>query len=202
MINCDKRQKEVKDGVEQHRCIERKAEPYLQIVDEPTCQACPILALKNKKGCGGVAQPAWTNELLSVSTVKTEELTVTPHEKEQGYEKPCPYRMNGKCQVTGHQINPEICKACDQETAEHMATLPEMAVGFANEVKRWIRHGRPVRTDEEVKYILETYCKKCDMYDPEKEACKKCGCAMNDSSWPLLNGIKMKTKICPMKIWR
>ena len=54
-INCDKRQKEVRKDrqgheVEQHRCIEKKADQYMQIVDVPTCEGCPILALKAKTG--------------------------------------------------------------------------------------------------------------------------------------------------------
>jgi len=40
------------------------------------------------------------------------------------------------------------------------------------------------------------------MYDPVKEACRSCGCSMNDSTWALRNGIKMATKICPMGLWR
>jgi len=193
-INCDRRQKEISQEGEQFRCVEQKAlDTYLKIVDVPTCESCPIMAanVERDKSCG---QRHWSEDLLSVSVVN-------PRRVEEQYDKPCNYRRGGKCGVTGHAINPGICKACDQETADHLATLPEMGVGFALEVKRWIREGRPVRTDEEVLYILETFCKPCKLYDPVKCACKKCGCAMNDSSWPLLNGIKMKSKKCPLNLW-
>lgn len=199
MINCDKRQREVKrnrEGIEteEFRCVEKKAlDTYLQIVDVPTCQVCPILALK-PKSC---SEPAWMSELISVTEVSRDAPLA-----EYGYEQSCQYRWDSKCKITGRAINPEICKACDQETADHMATLPEMVAGFAIEVKRWIREGRPVRTDEEVSHILNTYCKPCKLYDAKKQACTKCGCSMNNSSWPLLNGIKMATKICPAGLWR
>lgn len=216
-INCDKRQKEVKtdrqgNETEEYRCVEKKTpDTYLKIVDVPTCQGCPLLAIKNaSKKCN---VPQWEKELLSVKAVSRDAPPGKEANPEYAFEQPCPLRFDGKCRVTGRAINPDICKICDHETAEHMATLPEMGVGFAGEVRRWIREGRPVRTDEEVAVCLKV-CKgdpespdpekqkPCQLYDPDKKACKKCGCAMNDSSWPLRNGIKMKTKICPMGLWR
>lgn len=212
---CDKRQREERtsrDGqkTEQFRCMDKRAlDTHLQIVDVPTCEGCPLLAAKldREKGCGGVANPQhqghWMDQLLSVETVARDmEPGKNVYDANLGYEQPCHHRWDGKCRITNHTVDPAICKACDQETADHMATLPEMGVGFAAEVRMWIREGRPVRSDEEVKHILETFCKKCDLYDSVKEACKKCGCAMNDKSWALRNGIKMKTKICPMGLWR
>lgn len=206
---CDKRQKEVKkerDGTstERHRCMDKRSvDNHLKIVEPEVCEGCPLLAAlidKQKRPC----ERHWSDELISVETIARDDADPTRNfqDPELGYEQPCVYRWDRTCKITGHPVTPEICKACDQETVDHMATLPQMAVGFANEVRRWIRHGRPVRTDEEVKMILETFCKKCELYDHEKEACKKCGCNMNDSSWPLRNGIKMKTKVCPMKLWR
>ena len=216
MIDCDKRQREVRKDrkgheTEEYRCVEKKAtDTYLQIVDVPTCEGCPILAIKNsRKKCDA---PEWEKELLSVKLVSRDAPPGSESDPKYAFEQPCPLRLDGVCRVTGRKITPEICKSCDQETAEHMATLPEMGVGFAGEVRRWIREGRPVRTQEEVGRILKI-CKgdpesldpekrkACQLYDPIKEACKKCGCAMNDSSWPLFNGIKMKTKICPAGLW-
>lgn len=209
---CDKRQREITKGVEEFRCLDRKAaDTYLEIVDVPTCESCLVLAAKIERE--GSCERHWSEELLSIKAVANVPSGVNTAEAQLGFEQPCHHRWDGKCRITGHTISPEICKACDQETADHMATLPEMGVGFVNEVKVWIREGRPVRTQEEVGRILKI-CKgdpdspdpekreACKMYDPVKEACKKCGCAMNNSSWALRNGIKMKTKICPMGLWR
>jgi len=190
MINCNKRQKEVHKEIEQYRCIEKKASTYLQVVDVPTCEACPVLLAKTPKPCRSKER---------ISIIK----------QDLNYASLCPQRWDEVCQITGQRINPEICLACDQETADHMATLPEMGAGFASEVRRWIREGRPVRTDEEVAERLEI-CQgntdkgipQCKLYNQKKQACNKCGCAMNDSSWPLLNGIRMSTKICPMGLWK
>jgi hypothetical protein len=217
---CDKRQKEVKntrtgESKEEFRCMDkRNVDHHLKIVDPPTCEGCPLLAAKIdlEKGCGAeTAQPGhWSEELLSVeNTARDAGPGHNVYDSDLGFEQPCHYRWDGECRITGHKINPEICKACDQETAEHMASIGEKAIGYANEVKQWIKAGRPVRSDEEVAERLEI-CRgnpekgipMCQLFDPNKEACMKCGCAMNNSSWPLRNGIRMATKICPMKLWR
>jgi hypothetical protein len=222
---CDKRQKEVKttrtgESKEEFRCMDsRNVDHHLKIVDPPTCEGCPLLAAKIdlEKGCGAKAsQPGrhWSEELLSVQQIARDARPgQNMADPDLGFEQPCHHRWDGKCRITGRPITPDICKACDQETAEHMATLPEMGVGYLNEVKEWIRLGRPVRTQERVQEILKI-CqgdpdspdpekrKPCELYDPVKEACKKCGCAMNDSSWAVRNGIKMLNKICPMGLWR
>jgi hypothetical protein len=213
---CDKRQQEVRnkrDGSqeEQFRCMDsRNVSAHLKIVDIPTCEGCPLLAAKIEAEKSGCQKKHWSSQLLSVeNTARDASPGQNVYDSDLGFEQPCHHRWEGKCRITGHTVNPDICKACDQETAEHMATLPEMGVGYANEVKEWIRAGRPVRSDEEVAERLKI-CKgdpengipACKLFDPEREACKKCGCAMNDSSWALRNGIRMATKICPMGLWR
>ena len=213
MINCDKRQKEIKkarDGseTEQHRCMEKRVpETYLKIVDVPTCEGCPILALKTK-GCGGVAQPepAWMQDLVEIRSV-SRDVMMDPagYEKELGYTQSCPYRHHtpdrALCRIGNMEINPEICGKCDQDTAEVMATVPKKMANYANAIRRWIREGRPVRSDEEVAVILEI-CKKCDLYDEENHACKKCGCKVSTDRAPLKNKLKMKSEVCPMGYWK
>jgi len=212
-IDCDKRQREVRTSrkgevEESHRCLEEKVpETYLKIVDVPTCEGCPMMVLKNnakKLGCGA-DRPEWESELLAISPATPgDSLAANPAEAHLGYETQCPYRWDGVCRVTGHKINPEICKACDQETATEMAELGLVgkALKWGNAVKRWVREGRPVRSDEEVKEIFETHCKPCELYDPETHGCKKCGCAVNTDTAPLGNKLKMKTEVCPMGLWR
>lgn len=220
MINCEKRQKEVKkarDGtrIEQYRCMEKKVpDTYLQIVDVPTCEQCPILAAKNApRTCG---ERHWSEELLHVGVISRDApLNVHPAEADLGYHTSCPYRWDGVCRVTGREINPEICLACDQETATEMANLGllEKAASWANAVRRWVREGRPVRTDEEVAVILKI-CQgdpespdpkkqeACNLYDKDAHACRKCGCAVSTDKAPLGNKLRMKTEICPMGLWK
>jgi hypothetical protein len=208
-IDCDKRQQEVVEGEEQHRCIEPKTpDTYLQIVDTPTCEGCPLMAIKAmQKGASCKDQsdgPHWSDELLGVVAVASDPLVVHSTEAKQGYEQSCSYRWNNKCRVTGHQVNPEICKACDQETADEMANLGLVgkAAKWGNAVRKWILKGRPVRTDEEVDYIFNTFCKGCELFDPVEMACKKCACNVNTDKAPLANKLKMKTETCPMHLWK
>ena len=203
-FNCDKRQREIKkdregNETEQHRCIEKTADQFMQIVEMPVCEACPIWKLKQKQaGCD--ERPAWHQEHLGVEHIPSDG-EVFNVINEDGYDEPCSYRWDGKCQITGHEISPEICKKCNQETAEETANLGQKAVNYANAIKRWIREGRPTRTAEEVKHIHETFCKPCKLYNPETESCKKCGCVASDSEFPLANKIKMATESCPMNLW-
>ena len=214
-INCDKRQKEVTKEGEQHRCIEKKAtETYLQIVDVPTCEGCPILAVKNKINCADKPKPVWADDLLSVVTTARDVAPgVSMSEEMSGYEQPCHYRWDSKCRITNRAINPDICKACDQETAAEMATLPKKLANYAGAIRRWIREGRPVRTDEEVEERLKI-CQgdpesedpdkqqPCALYDADAHACNKCGCAVSTDKAPLGNKIRMKSEICPMGLWK
>jgi len=205
-IDCDKRQKEEIKGEAQHRCLEPKTpDTYLKIVDVPTCEGCPLMAIKamqKKAACQGA--PHWSEELLSVMPMGSDPYVMHSEERKKGYAQACPYRWDDKCRVTGHKINPEICKACDQETADEVANLGLVgkAAKWANAVRQWVVAGRPVRTDEEVKYIFETFCKGCELFDPEAHACKKCSCAVNTDSAPLTNKLKMKTESCPMHLWK
>jgi len=222
-INCDKRQQEENTkGEEQHRCIERKRpDKYLQIVEISTCEVCPLANLVKPRTCQDARRDQyiegkfgdWRDELLNVKEVGRDgPLKVNPSEEVEGYEQPCPYRWDQTCRVTGRKINPEICLACDQETAAEMATLPKKIANYAGAIRRWIREGRPVRTDNEVAEILKI-CqgdpessdpekqKSCKLYDAESHSCLKCGCAVSADKAPLGNKLRMKSEICPLGLW-
>lgn len=212
MVDCDKRQKETsldREGEEkvQHRCVDKRVpDTYLKIVELPTCEACPIMQMR--KDMPSCERPEWEKHLISVETisrdVNPDQLDVNPAESDLGYETGCPYRWDGVCRITGHEINPEICKACDQETAEAMSELKIFGKGlkWAGAVTKWIRMGRPVRSDERVREIFEKYCQPCELYDSENHGCKKCGCNVSTDTAPLANKLKLATEECPMGLWK
>ena len=62
--------------------------------------------------------------------------------------------------------------------------------------RRWLIRG-------EAEYLrVKAICQSCphDMWDAEKEACKKCGCG-GKSKVVLLNKIKLESEHCPMGEW-
>lgn len=79
-----------------------------------------------------------------------------------------------------------------------MATFPDKMKNYASAVKKWVAAGRPVRSDERVKEILNDHCRTCRLFDREKQACNSCGCSVNESPFPLGNKLKMATEKCPL----
>ena len=80
-------------------------------------------------------------------------------------------------------------------------TTCEKAVHYVRALSRWIKAGRPVRTDEEIRYIHDVFCIPCERYDSKGKTCQCCGCKVNISSVPLANKIAMTTERCPLEKW-
>jgi hypothetical protein len=66
-------------------------------------------------------------------------------------------------------------------------------------LSRWIKAGRPVRSEEEVKRILLTYCEPCRAYGEGR--CRYCGCQVNLIGTAPQNKIAMATEECPLTKW-
>lgn len=92
---------------------------------------------------------------------------------------------------------------------------------YSRAVRRWIKAGRPVRSDEEVARIHREYCNSsppCEHYNPKKQQCGVCGCNVRADGEDLLskvtgalfgkvsqalcNKIKMATEGCPKGEWK
>jgi len=73
------------------------------------------------------------------------------------------------------------------------------AYRYTRALSRWIKAGRPVRSEEEIKRIFETCCKPCEAY--EGGTCRYCGCQVNFAKASMLNKIAMATEDCPLKKW-
>ena len=65
---------------------------------------------------------------------------------------------------------------------------------------RWIKAGRPVRSDESVQGIVRGICGKCRDFNP-KGYCKLCGCRINEDANALRNKARMATENCPVDKW-
>jgi hypothetical protein len=73
---------------------------------------------------------------------------------------------------------------------------------YKEAIIRWNKAGRPKRSDEEVKELLEGHCKAgCSWFDPEKGRCKGCGCAVSEGSLAIFNKLRMGTEHCPQEKW-
>jgi len=73
---------------------------------------------------------------------------------------------------------------------------------YARALARWIKAGRPIREEAEIKRIFETCCKPCEAYDAKSSSCRCCGCRVNLMQAPPLNKIAMATEECPLDQWK
>ena len=72
---------------------------------------------------------------------------------------------------------------------------------YVRALSRWIKAGRPVREEEDIRRIFETCCKPCEAYDAQSSVCRYCGCRVNLVKAAPLNKIAMATEECPIEKW-
>ena len=77
----------------------------------------------------------------------------------------------------------------------------DMAYRYTRALSRWIKAGRPVRSEEDINRIFETACEPCEARDPERSFCRHCGCRVNLSPSAMMNKIAMATEECPLHRW-
>jgi len=75
-----------------------------------------------------------------------------------------------------------------------------LAYRYTRALTRWIKAGRPVCEEEEIKRIFETCCEPCEDY--EEGTCRHCGCRVNLTKAATLNKIAMATEECPTGKWK
>lgn len=189
MPECSKRQREVNLGVEQHRCINREAETFRELVVIEQCDVCPVKKLlPQKKPC-------------NVQPCKSCGQSATLDLYREGW-PPCVYRQfqgeQAVCQVTGLPVDHDICNRCDETAREKTAGWGDKFVTYPAAIRKWVASGCPVRTEEEVQEIFETHCSKCDRFDKGNQACLACGCSISLGGNPLTNKLKMATEECPL----
>lgn len=114
------------------------------------------------------------------------------------------------CQVCGYQhwsrLAPEqfrkIRRPCDAAPVERESIEPpplhRRLARWGRAIRRWIKAGRPRRTDEQVAALL-AICQGCEHYTDG--ACAKCGCPANASQSALRNKLRIATEACPIGKW-
>jgi len=77
----------------------------------------------------------------------------------------------------------------------------DLAYRYTRALSRWIKAGRPVRNEEEIKHIFETFCEPCEARDKTSSSCRYCGCRVNLTKAAMMNKIAMATEECPIDQW-
>ena len=80
-------------------------------------------------------------------------------------------------------------------------TTSQKVVRYTRALSRWVKAGRPVRTEEEIIQIFEQHCQACSDYEERTSSCGHCGCRVNTSNIAPLNKIAMQTEHCPLEMW-
>ena len=75
------------------------------------------------------------------------------------------------------------------------------AIHYTRALSRWIKAGRPVRSEMEIIHLMDTFCKLCKDYNSPAGTCNHCGCHVNVSTIAPLNKIAMETEHCPLGKW-
>lgn len=196
-LDCLKRQREIFKGEEKHRCIDRESEHFRQFVEPDACHDCPVRKFAKK------TVPCDKKPELAQPPVKQQPQVIQFPilNQPEGYPA-CNYRMcagNGcSCSITGMDVNTEICNRCNEEVREVTASTLDALQNYYGAVRNWIFHGRPVRSKERQQEIFDQFCSKCEKYDPEKHACKVCGCKVAAGGAALKNKLAMATEGCPL----
>lgn len=121
-------------------------------------------------------------------------------------EKLCEKFKGGFCEKIGATIPASFCKdVCknEPEKIKEMIAIPEkrmpplakQALSFSKEALKYLKSGRPKRTDEQVEQ-LKAICIACPEYkfNGITPRCYKCGCCVNLATlWA--------TKDCPLGKW-
>ncbi len=186
MEPCKKQQKIVKrPGNEvRFRCMNNKCSFLGNTVDEDICSRCPVRVEAHKRQCPDRRkQPA-------ANVVSTEEmLNITDEE------------VREMITDAGLDMGEFEREAAPEVEAPNYPPLSMQAWFYKEALIRWNKAGRPKRSDEEVKEILDGYCKTCSWYDSKRHRCKGCGCAVSEGSMAIFNKVRMGTEHCPQEKW-
>lgn len=100
-------------------------------------------------------------------------------------------------------INIDCLKPTSKYGVQLRNVLPPFYIRFGRFGKALINHiksGAERRSDNEIKFIFNTFCLQCKLNIDG--VCAKCGCNVNDKTDLLsLNKISWKTEKCPINKW-
>ena len=72
---------------------------------------------------------------------------------------------------------------------------------YTRALSRWIKAGRPIRSEEEIRSIFQEHCRLCEERDAQRNVCRSCGCYIGLEAAPLRNKLAMATEDCPKGKW-
>ena len=196
MKPCKKRQKVVKrpSNEVRFRCMNDKCGFMGNVVGEATCSGCPVRIEEHKSPClrphrlGLPSAPAKNN----ASVTQTEEMLNIKDEE-----------LREMVTDAGLDIEEfERHVPVIEKDAPSYPPITMQAWLYKEALLRWNKAGRPKRSDEEVKELLEGHCKAaCSWFDPKQGRCKGCGCAVSEGSIAIFNKLRMGSEHCPQEKW-
>lgn len=92
-------------------------------------------------------------------------------------------------------IESEVKRSASPSNNKMPGTIAK-GVRYSKAMLRWIKAGKPTRTEEQINELL-VICKSCDFFNSEANACSKCGCNINSQVSGLKNKLAMATERCP-----
>jgi hypothetical protein len=187
---CKFAQREKAKETEKVRCVNKKCDSFLEIVESDLCSGCPF-KVTNAKKCTNCEA-----EKVKVSSETSETFTSKDLEN-AGIDIADVF--SGK--ISSNEVTQALNLKVMAEDGKEYPALTVQLMNYQNALRKWQAGGRPVRSPEEIKDILETHCKGCDWYDKEKSRCKGCGCRVSEGGMAIFNKIKMATEHCPLEKW-
>lgn len=124
---------------------------------------------------------------------------------QDGTQFPILYCIESNSQFFTKEVTEQQCTNCpfnkEPEEIPELPSLSKRIATYAKAVTSWVAAGSPERTEEDVNNIFNTYCKKCNWLDAERQVCKGCGCKVNTGGVAIFNKIKMGNQHCPRRLW-
>jgi len=202
MITCQKRQRMITNGKEEYRCINKKSDLHGQIV-ATICEECHFNKSNNDFNvwdveCGKCPrrEPIDNKAARCNGTggiVSLKECKICLHELIK-------YNLDPEKILREYNEFQKVGLLESGENKEYPSLITQVN-NYRLAVTRWIKAGRPKRTDDEIKEIYEKHCKSCDWYDKETSRCKGCGCRVVPKGLALTNKLKMATEHCPQNLF-
>lgn len=107
------------------------------------------------------------------------------------------------------------CSATDRDSRPYEPpNALQQVTNYQRAIRRWMKAGRPERSEAEALAIFEGHCQSCDMLNKGTCTHKECGCTVRGTSSTLVkighamgvpaaltNKLRMATESCPLGKW-
>ena len=103
-----------------------------------------------------------------------------------------------RCEACGWASSKRARRMCPKRADRPLPTFIQRVARFAAAAAKNALEGFPMRTENEIKAILESHCQPCPEFTGYE--CRLCGCKTNDKR-RLLNKLAMATEHCPLEKW-